>query len=113
MKTLREKQSEFAEMLGRLLCKATELAMPVFILELYRSLETQKVYVPRGVSKTLKSDHLDGLAVDLIFLDDIRDDGKLIIPQRGIKYWVNSGNLWLVTAQTGMRLQGVLIKCLL
>ena len=64
-------------MIGELFCKATELGAPVFIMEMYRSLETQKAYVARGASKTLNSKHLDGLAVDLVFLGDLRDDGKI------------------------------------
>ena len=72
--TLREKQTRFAGMLGMLLRKAGELGYPVLILELYRSLETQKGYVARGVSKTLNSKHLFGLSVDIDFIEDIRDD---------------------------------------
>ena len=53
--TVRTLQSDFAAKLGKLLCRATELNTPVFILELYRSIETQKVYVARGVSKTMNS----------------------------------------------------------
>lgn len=37
----------------------------ISVIEGLRTLETQKSYVARGVSKTLKSKHLDGLAVDL------------------------------------------------
>lgn len=37
----------------------------VSVIEGLRSLETQKAYVERGVSKTLSSAHLDGHAVDL------------------------------------------------
>ena len=35
------------------------------VIEGKRSLETQKKYVAKGVSKTLESKHLDGKAVDL------------------------------------------------
>ena len=35
------------------------------VIEGVRSLETQKKYVARGASKTLKSKHIDGKAVDI------------------------------------------------
>lgn len=89
--TLREKQAKFAEMLGKLLFKALLLGYPVVILELYRSLETQKVYMARGVSKTLNSKHLEGLAVDLAFLSDIQDDGKI---NYGAEKWRCLGEYW-------------------
>lgn len=96
--TLREKQTKFAGMLGMLLKRAGELGTPVLILELYRSIETQKGYVARGVSKTLNSKHLDGLAVDLAFIEDIRDDGTLNYSPEKYRplgeYWEALGGVW-------------------
>ena len=96
--TLREKQTQFADMVGKLLCKAPELGAPVFIMEIYRSLETQRVYVARGASKTLNSKHLEGLAVDLVFLEDLRDDGKINYSPEKYKplgeYWESIGGRW-------------------
>ncbi|HZX36531.1 MAG TPA: M15 family metallopeptidase [Thermodesulfobacteriota bacterium] len=96
--TLREKQTAFAAMLGKLLCKAPELGTPVLILEMHRSLETQKAYVARGASKTLNSKHLEGLAVDLVFLEDLKDDGKINYSPEKYKslgeYWENLGGRW-------------------
>jgi len=96
--TLREKQTIFAKLLGRLLCKATDLGTPVFILEMYRSIETQRVYISRGVSKTLNSKHIDGLAVDLVFLEDLKDDGKMNYSPEKYKalgeYWESLGGRW-------------------
>ena len=96
--TLRERQSVFAVMLGKLLCFADKQGTPVCILELYRSLETQKAYVARGVSKTLNSKHLEGLAVDLVFLEDLRDDGKMnYSPEKYLtlgQFWESIGGRW-------------------
>src|SRR3989304_3702026 len=96
--TLREKQSKFTAMIGELFCKAPELGTPVFIMEMYRSLETQKAYVARGASKTLNSKHLDGLAVDLVFLGDLRDDGKINYSPEKYRplgeFWESIGGRW-------------------
>ncbi len=97
---LRRKQSKFAGMVGMLLAKTIVLKTPVVILELYRNLETQKAYVARGVSKTLNSKHLQGLAIDLAFIDDIEDDGKINwIPDKYKElgeYWesLSPENIW-------------------
>lgn len=95
---LRSKQAKFAEMLGRLLTQATKLGTPVVILEYYRSLETQATYVARGASKTMASKHLEGLAVDLVFLKDIEDDGKINYSAEQYKplgvFWEVIGGRW-------------------
>lgn len=96
--TLREKQTRFAAMLGGLLCKAESSGSPVLIMEIYRSLETQRGYVARGASKTLNSKHLDGLAVDLVFLEDLKDDGKINYSPEKYKplgeFWESIGGRW-------------------
>lgn len=96
--TKRQKQAKFSAMLGMLLVKAATLKAPVVILELYRTMETQRQYVARGVSKTLTSDHIDGLAADLAFLSDIEDDGKLnYTPDKYLElglYWESIGGEW-------------------
>lgn len=96
--TLREKQVLFNAMLAKLILKAAELNTPIFILELYRSLETQKVYVARGVSKTLDSKHLLGLAADIVFLPDVKDDGKVNYSPEKYKalglFWESIGGRW-------------------
>ena len=96
--TLRRRQARFSAMLGFLLVKAASLKTPVCILELYRSIETQRAYVSRGASKTMKSKHLEGLAVDLAFLDDIEDDGKINYTPDKYKalgeYWESLGGRW-------------------
>lgn len=73
----RRRQAKFASYLGLLLSKFTADKMPVVVLELYRSLDTQRAYVARKASKTLDSYHLKGLAADIAFLDDIEDDGTI------------------------------------
>ena len=95
---LRDKQTVFAGMLGRLLCKAEDLGVPVCILEMYRSVETQKGYVARGVSKTMSSKHLSGLAVDLCFIADLKDDGKMNYKAEDYRrlgeFWESLGGTW-------------------
>ena len=96
--SLRRKQAKFASMAGFLLMKATVLKTPVVILEFYRDLQTQKAYIARGASKKLNSKHLDGLAVDLAFIEDIEDDGKINwIPDKYKalgEYWESLGGRW-------------------
>jgi len=96
--SIRQKQAVFSLMLGKLLQKSAELQTPVVILELYRSVETQKQYVARGLSKTMSSKHLYGLAVDLAFLNDIQDDGKINYPAEKYlplgEYWESLGGRW-------------------
>lgn len=96
--TLRQKQARFSWMLGQLLVKAVSLKTPVCILELYRSRETQQAYVARGVARTLNSKHLEGLAVDLVFLSDLEDDGKLNYTPDKYRalgeYWEFIGGEW-------------------
>ena len=47
------------------LCHAVCKDFDITVIEGYRTLETQKEYVKKGVSKTLNSKHLKGLAVDV------------------------------------------------
>ena len=83
---------------AQLIIKAVSLKTPLVRLEWMRSLETQKGYVIRGVSKTMNSKHLEGLASDFAFLADIEDDG--IINWKPDKYkelgefWENLGGRW-------------------
>ena len=96
--TLREKQSSFVWMLGSLLGQFASNGDAVVILEMYRSQETQLQYVRRGVSKTLLSKHLQGLAVDIAFLSDIQDDGVINYDAEKYRpygqYWERLGGVW-------------------
>lgn len=72
--TLRERQSAFLEMIAQLIVDEIE---PLVCLEWKRTIEQQQINVARGVSQTMKSKHLDGLAMDFCFLRDLQDDGKI------------------------------------
>src|SRR3990167_7367068 len=75
--SLREKQVIFAEIVAKLIIKANLIGTPVVVLEWYRDIERQKYLVSIGRSRTMNSKHIDGLAVDLCFIDDLRDDGQM------------------------------------
>lgn len=63
---------------------ATEQGYVVTGGELSRPVEMQQIYVKTGRSKTMKSRHLDRLAIDLNFFKD----GKLTYDTAGIgRYW--------------------------
>jgi len=52
--------------------------------ELWRTAEQQKIYVDKGLSKTINSKHLERLAIDLNFIDH----GKIIdCPNNVGDYW--------------------------
>lgn len=62
--------------------------------ELYRTKEQQEIYFKTGKSKTMKSSHIDRLAIDLNFFDE---KGSLIqTPTEVGKYWesLNEKNRW-------------------
>jgi len=97
MPTLREKQSVFAEMVAKLIIKANLIERPVVVVEWYRTKERQEYLVSIGRSKTMNSKHLDGLAVDLVAIEDIKDgnvnwDGEMWKPL-GL-YWESLGGRW-------------------
>ena len=95
---LRKKQAVFAGMVGKLLCKAEDLGTPVFVNEWYRSQEVQDVMYARGASKVRYSKHTSGLAVDILFLEDVEDDYKVNFPPEKYKelgeYWESIGGRW-------------------
>ncbi len=63
---------------------ATEQGYVVTAGELYRPVEMQQIYVKTGRSKTMKSRHLDRLAIDLNFFKD----GKLTYETEDVgRYW--------------------------
>lgn len=68
--TLREKQSLFAINFAKLILRAQFYGYEVTLGEVFRTPEQQQWYVSRGLSKTLKSKHLNRLAGDLnLFVD--------------------------------------------
>jgi hypothetical protein len=58
-------QSEFLLDAARLITFAASSGFTVTGGELYRTIEQQKIYVERGLSKTINSQHLKRLAIDL------------------------------------------------
>jgi len=90
--TLREKQCEFWNMVAKLILYAKEfLGASITIIEWLRTIDTQRVLVARGASKTMNSKHLKGLAVDVVFIEDLTDDGEL---NYEIDKYVNLGLFW-------------------
>ncbi len=62
----------------RVIIRALEISTIDFtVLEGVRSLDRQKVLYKQGATKTMRSRHLSGHAVDLAPLIDIDGDGKL------------------------------------
>ena len=85
-------------MVARLLQEAERLGTPLVVLEWLRSIEKQKELVALKASKTMDSKHLQGLAIDVCFLDDLLDDGKLnyeVERYRAIgEFWESIGGRW-------------------
>ena len=96
--TLRERQSRFWVMVARLIARAEGSGTPIVVLEWTRSKEVQAQMVAKGFSTTMSSKHLLGLAIDICFLDDLRDDS--IINYSPEKYrllgefWERLGGRW-------------------
>ena len=65
--SLVEEQNKFLLDLAKLLQEADRLAFVVTGGELYRTAEQQAIYIQSGRSKTMNSNHLQRLAVDLNF----------------------------------------------
>ena len=84
--------------LVKVVCRAIELTQIDFgVIEGVRTVEKQKELVDKGASQTMKSKHIDGLAVDLMayvagrgcweinVYDDIADAMKEAAKQEGVK----------------------------
>ncbi len=71
--SLSDEQAEFLLDACKLINFATERGLKVTGGELFRTEEQQKLYVQQGKSKTMNSNHLRRLAIDLNFILD----GKL------------------------------------
>lgn len=89
-----QEQAAFLLDVAKLIQYATSLGLVVTGGELYRTAEQQQIYVQTGRSKTMKSKHLERLAIDLNFFKD----GKLTYSAPEVlevgKYWesLNSKN---------------------
>lgn len=68
--TLGQKQELFAQYVVQLIQKAWEMGYQVRLGEVQRPLEMQQIYVQTGRSKTLDSQHIKKLAIDLVLLKD-------------------------------------------
>ena len=80
------KQWEFLQDVIKLLDEAKRLGFTVTGGELYRPLEMQKLYISSGRSKTMKSSHLDRLAIDFnFFIKNEKDELKLTWDRKIIK----------------------------
>ena len=87
MASLRTDQAVFLLNVCKLVQFATSIGFQVTAGELWRPPEMQKIYVQTGRSKTMKSKHLDRLAVDLNFFKA----DKYIIDYNSL---VEVGKLW-------------------
>lgn len=72
--SLVNEQAAFLLDAAKLIQKATEMGWTVTGGELYRTAEQQEIYVKTGRSKTMDSNHLKRLAIDLNFFKN----GQLI-----------------------------------
>jgi hypothetical protein len=85
-------QASFLLDVCRLIQYATEQGYVVTGGELYRTLEQQQIYLKTGRSKTLKSNHLKRLAIDLNFFvyGKLTWDKEVLAPIG--KYWESLSN---------------------
>ena len=94
--SLVNEQAAFLLDASRLIQKATQMGFVVTGGELYRTAEQQAIYVKNGRSKTMNSNHLKRLAIDL----NVFKDGKLCFDIAVLKplgdYWeqMNPKNSW-------------------
>lgn len=89
------KQRKFTEMIGRFIIAATGMNYELTLGHAWRDTETQKRLVERGLSWTMKSKHLDRLAVDFnLFIagNYIREDAELWRPLGEL--WERLGGYW-------------------
>ena len=93
---LRKEQTVFLLDVCKLIQFAAEQGFELTGGELFRTHEQQKIYYNTGKSKTMNSNHLRRLAVDLLFFKDseLTFDKKLLQPVGD--YWekLHSKNRW-------------------
>lgn len=71
-----ERQSEFLRHVVQLITRAHELDFVVTGGELFRTTEQQQIHIRNGRSRTMRSNHLKRLAIDLNFFRR-SEDGRL------------------------------------
>ena len=80
--SLTREQSKFLQHVAELIRKAPEYGLVVTAGELYRTPEQQALYMKNGRSKTMNSQHLKRLAIDLNFFQEA-PDGSLKLVYEG------------------------------
>lgn len=92
---LRDEQMAFTADVILLLQKANELGFEVTLGEVFRPIEMQRIYYQTGRSKTMKSPHMDKLAIDLnLFRSGVVCTHKQILPLGTWWESLNSFNRW-------------------
>jgi hypothetical protein len=93
--TLGEKQELFATHVAMLINKAQELGFGVRLGEVMRPIEMQELYVRTGRSKTMNSQHIKKLAIDLNLIVGGKLATRAQIEPLG-KWWeaLDSKNRW-------------------
>ena len=88
------RQCAFTHALALLVLEIERQGYQVKVQELNRTVETQKEYVAKGVSKTMDSRHLDKLAADLILFKD----GVIVSEQESYRpfgqFWEGLAGRW-------------------
>lgn len=85
--SLISEQHEFLQDVADLIKQAAALGFVVTAGELWRSHEQQEIYVKTGRSRTMKSNHIRRLAVDLNFFKDGRLTYDLTVLKPLGDYW--------------------------
>lgn len=94
--SLVSEQAAFLLDASRLIQKATQMGFVVTGGELFRTAEQQAIYVKNGRSKTMNSNHLKRLAIDLnVFKDGVLCYDIAVLKPLG-DYWerMNPKNSW-------------------
>ena len=93
---LSEKQQVFTRQVAQLILWIEQQGWACTLGECYRTIEQQRRYVEQGKSQTMRSKHLERLAVDLnLFLDGKYQHGVEAYRPLG-EYWkqLDSANRW-------------------
>jgi len=91
-----QEQAAFLLDACKLIEYATQQGFQVTGGELYRTPEQQEIYIKTGKSKTLRSNHLRRLAIDLNFIKNgmLCYDAKLLEPIGAFWEGLNTKNRW-------------------
>ena len=99
--SLVEEQDIFLQHVSQLINKANELGLVISAGELFRSPEQQQIHIDNGRSKTMNSQHLKRLAIDLnFFIRNASDKLKLTYDHESIRqlgaFWesLDQANRW-------------------